>query len=112
MADENIDVRILTWPDQAVGLSHQFDADNPVPIDVSFTENPVTVNIGTSPGMSLNVNMDMNLNVCETLPVCLSVCEPICIQSDYKIQLNLFNRPAISIAIKGKTVLYNCGEGV
>ena len=112
MADENVDVRILSWPDQAVGLSHRFDADNALPIDVSFTEKPVAVHLSTSQGLALNVNMDMNLNVRETLPVCLSVCEPICIQSDYKIQLSIFNRPVISIVIKGKTVLYNCGEWV
>ena len=112
MADEDVDVRVLSWPEEAVGLSHQFDVDEPVPLHVSFTEKPATVNVSTSPGMSLNVNMDMNLNARNTLPVCLSVCEPVCIQSDYKIQLNLFNRPVISISIKGKTVLYSCGEGV
>jgi hypothetical protein len=60
----------------------------------------------------LNMNMNLNLNVLKVLPVCLSVCEPICIKSGYRIQISIFDHPVASITIKGQTVISNCDAGV
>jgi hypothetical protein len=54
--------------------------------------------------------MNMNLKVPETIPICIRLCEPICAESNYTIGLSIFDRPLISITIRGKTRFYSCNE--
>ena len=42
--------------------------------------------------------------------LCVSVCEPICAQSEYTIGIDIFDRPVASITVLGTTKLYNCPE--
>jgi hypothetical protein len=46
----------------------------------------------------------------ESLPVCIRVCEPICIQSDYTVGVTIFDRPVASITVQGLTRVFNCGD--
>ena len=54
MADE-IDVKILSWPDQPAQVGHQF----PTPADVMISSLP-----------AMSVGMDMRMSAPEGVPVC------------------------------------------
>lgn len=109
MAEEH-DVRILEWPKDAARLEHHFDPKQPCPVSVSFDKTPVNVIVASTPERTLNVNMNMALRVSDTLPLCIKLCEPICARSDYTIGITLFDRPIVSITIRGTTRLFNCNE--
>lgn len=109
MAEEH-DVRILEWPKESARLEHRFDTEKPCPVAISFENTPVNVLVATLPERPLDVNMNMNLGVRETLPLCIKLCEPICARSDYSIGITLFDRPIVSITIRGTTRLFNCNE--
>ncbi len=112
MADKNEDIRLVSWPEEAVPVAHRFKLDKPVPVGVSFEEGSANVVIRSSPRQALDVNMNLNLNAVKRLPVCLSVCEPICIKSGYRVSISIFERPVVSITIKGQTVISSCDLGV
>ena len=42
--------------------------------------------------------------------LCMSVCEPICAQSDYTIAIEVFDKPVAVINLKGTTKFYNCPD--
>jgi hypothetical protein len=42
--------------------------------------------------------------------LCVSVCEPICAQSEYTIAIDIFDRPVASITVRGTTKLFNCSD--
>ena len=109
MADEH-DVRILSWPKEPAGLQHHFDPGQPVPVSISFQPSPARMVVSTEPNRRLAVDMDMNLRAPETLPLCIKLCEPICAESNYTIGISIFDRPVISITIRGKTRLSSCRE--
>jgi hypothetical protein len=46
------------------------------------------------------------------IKLCVSLCEPICVQSDYTIGIDVFDRPVASITVRGMTKLFNCAEKV
>jgi hypothetical protein len=54
--------------------------------------------------------MAMNLRAPETLPLCIRLCEPICAESNYTIGISIFDRPVITITLRGKTRLFGCRE--
>jgi hypothetical protein len=97
-AEENV-VRITQWPDQAAELLHSF---NPA--------KPASVNIATVPQQPLQVEMAMQMSSRDPVKLCVSVCEPICAQSDYTIGIDIFDRPVASITVRGTTRLFNCSD--
>ena len=104
-------LRILEWPAGPALLRHGFDADSaPLPVALQFGPSPVNVMLAAPPGQPLVVAMGMNLAARQPLPICIKLCDPICIDSDYTVAITLFDRPIISITIKGRTRLFNCGE--
>ncbi len=109
MAEEH-DVRILEWPKDVARLEHRFPADTSCPVAVSFAATPVSVVMTTPPERPLDINMNMRLSVRDALPLCIKLCEPICARSDYTIGITLFDRPIVSITIRGVTRLFNCNE--
>jgi hypothetical protein len=109
MAEES-DVRIIEWPKEPVQVSHQFEAGTPCPVAISFEDSPVNAILSTAPGQRLAVDMNMSLRALETLPVCIKLCEPLCAESNYTIGITLFDRPIISITIRGVTKLASCRE--
>jgi hypothetical protein len=107
---EDHNVHIVGWPKEPAGLQHHFDPAAPVPVSVSFEPSPARVVISTEAGRSLGVDMNMALRAVETIPICIKLCEPICIESNYTIGISIFDRPVISITIRGKTRLSSCRE--
>lgn len=107
-ADHN--VRIVEWPSGPARAHHGFDEKAPLPALVSFAPAPVNVVVAAPAERPLVVAMGMNLSVKQPLPVCIRLCDPICVDSDYVIGVTLFDRPIISITVKGRTRIFNCGE--
>lgn len=107
---EDRNVHIVGWPAEPVSLVHRFEADKPVPVAISFEDTRPRVILAADPQNPLAVNMNMNLRVSDGLPICIRLCEPICAESNYTIGISIFDRPVISITIRGKTRLANCRE--
>ncbi len=113
MADKKEDIRVVSWPDKAVPVQHRFRLEEPVPVGIGFEkDSEANVVLRNAPRQALDVNMNLNLNSLKMIPVCLSVCEPICIKSGYRISISIFERPVVSITIKGQTVISSCDLGV
>lgn len=107
---EDHDVKILSWPTEPAGLRHYFEPGKPVPVRVAFDTSPARVVVSTEQQGGMRVNMDMALRAAEAIPLCISLCEPICVESNYRIGISIFDRPVISITIQGRTRLSNCRE--
>jgi len=106
MAEEN-DVHILAWPaTQPLQLAHGFDPASECPLKVSFST-PIDVNVNGG-GQVLDVNMAMDVSARRPIPMCFSLCEPICARSDYRIDIAIFDQPVANILVRGLTRLFNC----
>jgi hypothetical protein len=103
-------VEIQTWPKESARLEHEFKGVSPCPVSIKFEEPPANVVIKTTPKEPFHVDMNMHVDVRDQLPVCIRLCEPICAKSDYAIGLDVFDRPVISITVRGMTRLFNCKE--
>jgi hypothetical protein len=108
MAEEK-NVHIESWPKEPAGLEHHFVKGEILPVSISFDPAPAHVVIAAPPN-TLAVDMNMALSASETLPLCISLCEPICAESDYTIGITIFDRPVITINLHGKTRFFNCRE--
>jgi hypothetical protein len=97
-AEENV-VRIVQWPDQPAQVTHSFNSAK-----------PAAVNISTVPQQPLQVEMAMQMSSRDPMKLCISVCEPICAQSEYTIGIDVFDRPVASITVRGTTKLFNCSD--
>jgi hypothetical protein len=82
-------------------LQHSFDPTK-----------PAFVSISTAKGDPVQVEMAMMLASREPVKLCVSVCEPICAQSEYTIGIDIFDRPVASITVRGMTKLFNCSDRV
>lgn len=109
MADEH-QVHVIGWPREPASLKHHFSQDNEFPVSVSFGSAPAQVVISSLEGNPLALNMNMALRAAETLPICISPCEPICAESDYTIRISIFDRPMITVRIRGLTRLFGTSE--
>lgn len=109
---EDMNVRIVSWPDNSVQLAHRFDPASPAPVHVSFGSTPARVVVSNNPENAIAINMNMNLQVPETLPICIRLCEPICAESNYTISISIFDRPVITLTIRGKTRLFSSREDI
>ncbi len=109
MAEQH-DVRIVSWPQEQVRVSHQFEEGQPAPVTVSFDKTPLNAVLSTDPERRLAVDMNMNLRALEAIPICIKLCEALCAESEYVIGITLFDRPIISITIRGTTKLANCKD--
>ncbi|MEM9057088.1 MAG: hypothetical protein AAGD86_06405 [Pseudomonadota bacterium] len=109
MAEEH-DVRIVAWPGESAKLEHRFDPESPTPVRVIFDEPPARVIVGNPPGDPFDVNMNMRLGVRDVIPVCLKLCNALCAESDYKIDIVIFDRPVATISLRGMTRLFNCRD--
>ena len=94
MAEEH-DVKIVSWPESPATVGHRF-------------ESPAEVTINSD--RPFNFDMDMRLSAKEAVPVCIKVCEPICVRSEYTIGIDIFDRPVANITLRGQTVILNCRD--
>lgn len=109
MADERT-VRVVEWPAGPARLEHAFSRGEPLPLAVQFAPAPAFVQLANVPERALAVSMAMNVAVRQPLPICIKLCEPICVDSDYVIGITLFDRPIVSITVKGRTRIFNCDQ--
>ncbi len=109
MAEEK-DVRITAWPEKPATLEHTFKLEKPCPVSISFADTPAQVVLRTDPQQKLDVNMSMDLKADKPVPVCLSICEPICVDSDYTIGISIFDNPFSTIRVRGRSRLFNCNQ--
>ena len=99
MATDETVLRITQWPDGPAQLVHSFNSAT-----------PAAVTISTGKGDPMQVEMNMLLSSRESVKLCVSVCEPICAQSEYTIGIDVFDRPVASITLRGTTRLFNCSD--
>jgi hypothetical protein len=98
VSDDN--VTIVGWPPTPLTIEHETDPNAPPKVSIGFDPSPVDV----------QMNMDMNVSNKEPFQVCIRLCEPICVKSEYTIGIDVFDRPVAVIAVRGKTTFYNCPE--
>jgi hypothetical protein len=82
--------------------------------DVTITawpNDPVVVTHRTDPGETPQVDMNMAVRADRPVPVCFSLCEPICARSDYSIGVSIFENPVLRIRLVGETRIQHCGDG-
>ena len=109
MADEH-KVHVVCWPQERARLEHHLSSEEDIPVSISFETTPAHVVLSAQRENPLAVNMNMSLRAPETLSVCISLCEPICAESNYTIRISIFDRPMITINIRGKTRLFGNRE--
>ncbi len=109
MAQQRI-VKIVAWPKEPAKLEHSFDSEKPCPVSISFEKAPANVIVHSTPEEPLHVDMDMNVIAQKPIPVCIKLCEPICVKSKYTIGIDIFDRPVSTITLQGETRLFNCRE--
>ena len=111
MAADDKNVSIVAWPQaQAALLRHSFDAEPPCPVSISFAASPANVVVSSSAAQPVHVEMEMQVVAKRPLPVCISVCEPICARSDYVVGIQIFGNPFATIDVRGTTRLFQCGD--
>lgn len=102
---EDSNITISAWPAEPPRLAHGFEPGNDLPVRVGFAESqPLAVRLDTPAG-PIPVDMRMLLSAPRAIPICLSLCEAICADSDYVVAITLFDRPIISIRLRGRTRL-------
>ena len=109
MPEERI-VKIVAWPKEPAKVEHRFNSEKPCPVSISFEKTPANVIVRSNPKEPFNVDMAMNLIAKETIPVCIKMCEPICVKSKYAIAIDIFDRPVANIVLQGETRISNCQE--
>lgn len=103
------DIRIVAAPEAPLKLSHSVPAENPVPVSLSFGDTQLPVRLGSG-DRPLSVDMRMLLAARKAIPLCLSLCDTICADSDYKVEITIFDRPVATIRLRGRTKLYSEGS--
>jgi len=89
-------------------LQHHFMVEKPCPVSIFIEKQPLNIELQSLPEKPLNVNMDMNIKANDIIPVCIKLCEPICAKSEYRISIDICEKPFASIAIRGQTMLFGC----
>ncbi len=103
---EDRTITISAWPAEPARLSHGFERGSPLPARVGFLSGqPLGVRLGSG-GAPIPIDMRMLLAAPRAIPICLSLCEAICADSDYTIGITLFDRPIISIRLRGRTRIH------
>jgi hypothetical protein len=53
---------------------------------------------------------DFNVSAKAPIPVCIKVCEPICVRSEYVVSIDIFDRNVATIKVSGQTTIFNCND--
>lgn len=110
MADQDQHVSIVAWPAEAAQLEHHFNSAAPCPVSVTFEPAAANVALSTDPQQPLQIAMNMQLTAREPVPICITLCEPICARSDYSIGIQIFGNPFATIDVRGTTRLFACRD--
>ena len=108
MEEQKNFVEIVSWPKEEARLEHDFKGTTPCPVSIAFEKTSANVVIQTTPDEPFNVDMNMHVSVKDQLPVCIRLCEPICAKSDYTVGIEVFDRPVVSVTVRGMTRVFNC----
>ena len=46
----------------------------------------------------------------DVVPVCIKLCEPVCAEGVYEVNITVFDKPVSTIRITGTTRFFNCRE--
>jgi hypothetical protein len=70
------------------------------------------IHIAEWPERPLPAEVAMDMRIKEPMAVCIKLCDPICVASEYTISIDIFDRPVGTITLRGRTTIYNCPEDV
>ena len=76
----------------------------------AWPKDPLTITHRTDPDATPQVDMNMSMRADKPVPVCFTLCEPICARSDYSIGVSIFDNPVIRIRLVGETRIQPCGD--
>lgn len=62
----------------------------------------------TSTATGQRAGKEMDLVVREQVPICITLCEPICATSDYQVTVALLGIPFATVGLKGLTRFAKC----
>ena len=108
MAQEQ-NIRIVSAPQSPMHLKHRFDPAKPAAVSLSFAGTPLPVMLGSG-NRPLSVDLRALFAARHALPLCLSLCETICADSDYRIEITIFDRSVMTIRLRGRTRLFSKEE--
>lgn len=100
-------VNIISWPEEAAKVEHNFKLEEACPVSIHIEEQPLNVEIHSPQDEPLNMNMDVNVGVKEVVPICISLSEPICARSEYMIGIDIFDKPFAGVTFRGQTTIFN-----
>jgi hypothetical protein len=103
-------VTIAAWPPEGLAaLQHHF-TEKPCPVSIFIEKTPLSIDLQSLPETPFNVNMDMKLKANDVIPICMKLCEPVCAKSEYRLDINIFDKPFAGVTLRGKTTISGCGE--
>lgn len=112
--DEKNEVTVVRCPTEPCHVylegTHTCKTEKPFPVRVSFDDTPHHVIVDSWPKKD-PLQVDMNMKVSEWPPLCVKLCNEIVAKSEYRIEINIFDKPIASIDIGGTTVVTPSGIG-
>jgi hypothetical protein len=105
---EERDVRIIALPEEPLRAVHHADKGF-LPVRVGFDATPLMTRVVSGERL-VRVAMDMAVHADDAVSLCITLCEPLCVTSDYAITLAIFDRPVATIRVRGITRLARCGD--
>lgn len=79
-------------------------------VTINAWPDPLAITHRTDPERTPQVDMTMTMRAERPVPVCFTLCEPICARSDYSIGLSIFDNPVVRIRLVGETRIAPCGD--
>ncbi len=79
-------------------------------VTINAWPDPLAITHRTDPERTPEVDMTMTMRADRPVPVCFTLCEPICARSDYSIGLSIFDNPVVRIRVVGETRIGPCGD--
>ncbi|HYN33137.1 MAG TPA: hypothetical protein VES40_10975 [Ilumatobacteraceae bacterium] len=79
-------------------------------VTINAWPDPLAITHRTDPDQTPQVDMNMTMRADKPVPVCFTLCEPICARSDYSIGLSIFDNPVVRIRVVGETRIAACGD--
>lgn len=107
---ESSDVRVVSWPeDEPLKVEHSVGGGT-LPVRLAVDATPIMARVASG-DRPLDVAMRLAVNADDPMPLCVTICEPLCVTSDYIIAIEIFDRPVATIRVRGRTRVAPCDEG-
>jgi hypothetical protein len=105
-------IGVVEFPHGAAGATHTFDPALPAGVTIRFAPAPANFALANVAGAPLDATVSTSINAKGAFPLCIKLCEPICVDSDYTLTLTLLGRSIVSVTIRGRTQFYSCSDDV